>query len=60
MCGKKNFAEISKFSEADAANYEKYEHELEQFVQAVDPLLGKDMNIRERVERLVAEQASAN
>ena len=40
MDGKKNHAEISKFSVRDADNYAVYEQELEMFVEAVDPLLG--------------------
>ena len=43
MCGKKNHEEISKFSPKDAENYVKYEHELEKFVEAVDPLLGRSV-----------------
>jgi len=39
MDGKKNHAEISKFSVRDADNYAVYEQELEMFVEAVDPLL---------------------
>jgi len=39
MCGKKNHDQISQFSVKDADNYEKYEQELEKFVEAVDPLL---------------------
>ena len=41
MCGKKNHEQISQFSVKDADNYEKYEQELEKFVEAVDPLLGR-------------------
>ena len=41
MCGKNNESEIGKFSEADGKNYAVYEQELENFVKAVDPLLGK-------------------
>jgi hypothetical protein len=41
MCGRRNREEISKFSLRDAENYERYEKELEQFVLAVDSLLGK-------------------
>ncbi len=44
MCGKKNHEEISKFSAKDADNYVKYEHELEKFVEAVDPLLGRSIH----------------
>ena len=40
MSAEKNRAEISKFSVKDAENYGRYEEELEQFVEAVDPLLG--------------------
>jgi hypothetical protein len=43
MCGRRNKEEISKFSVRDAENYEKYEEELEQFVKAVDSLLGKSI-----------------
>ena len=43
MDGKKNHAEISKFSVRDADNYAVYEQELEMFVEAVDPLLGSSM-----------------
>jgi len=39
MCGKKNHAEISKFSKKDADMFALYESELEKFVEAVDPLL---------------------
>ena len=42
MCGKMNKENISKFSEEDAEAYEAYEHELEQFVKAIDPLLDTD------------------
>ena len=42
MCGKMNKENISKFSEEDAEAYEVYEHELEQFVKAIDPLLDTD------------------
>ena len=45
MCGKKNHEEISKFSAKDADNYVKYEHELEKFVEAVDPLLGRSIHL---------------
>jgi hypothetical protein len=41
MCGRKNKEEISKFSARDGENNAKYEEELEQFVLAVDSLLGK-------------------
>ena len=34
-----NKENISKFSKKDAIAYEEYEHELEQFVKAIDPLL---------------------
>ena len=44
MCGRRNKEEISKFSGRDAEKYEQYEEELEQFVQAVDTLLGKSIN----------------
>ena len=39
MCEKMNKENISKFSKKDAIAYQEYEHELEQFVKAVDPLL---------------------
>jgi len=39
MCGKRNAEQIGQFSVADAAMYAKYEEELQQFVNAVDPLL---------------------
>ena len=39
LCGKMNHAQISQFSARDADKYVEYEHQLETFVQAVDPLL---------------------
>ena len=45
MCGRKNEAEIAKFSAADAKNYAMYEEELEKFVKAVDPLLGNNLEV---------------
>ena len=39
MCEKMNKENISKFSKKDAIAYQEYEHELEQFVKAIDPLL---------------------
>ena len=39
MCGKLNKEQIGQFSARDAVKYEEYEHQLEQFVKAVDPLL---------------------
>ena len=39
MCEKMNKENISKFSKKDSIAYGEYEHELEQFVKAIDPLL---------------------
>ena len=41
MCGRRNREEISQFSVKDGEQYEKYEKALEQFVLAVDSLLGQ-------------------
>jgi len=38
-CAKKNKEQIAQFSQRDADIYEKFEEQLDQFVQAVDPLL---------------------
>ena len=39
MCGKMNRENISRFSAKDAAAFEAFEHELEEIVKAIDPLL---------------------
>jgi len=57
LCGKTNKEQIGQFSLRDGKKYEEYEHQLEQFVLAVDPLLdAAAVDVRKLVDSSLMEK----